>query len=235
MEQRRINHGWIIWNPAVVDKIEPWQFDPEHWAERGATSATPGGRGGSHFVTSGDQQWVVRHYCRGGLLGKLIHDRYLYLGFRQSRVYREFALLEKMLQLELPVPVPIGGRMLRHGLTASADLITQRVTGARDWVSWLQSAPLEQGIWRQLGRLLARFHRHGIYHSDLNLRNILLDEQEALYLIDFDRGEQRQPAAGWQAANLARLHRSCLKEGAKTPSIHFCDGAWQALLQGYGE
>lgn len=233
MELRASANSWLLWNPQRLDQIEPWQFDAHQWQQRGLLQATPGGRGGSHFISHAGGDWVVRHYCRGGLIGKLVRDRYLFTGLKQSRVYREFALLEQMWALGLPVPVPLAGRLQRHGLLASADLITERVAGARDWVSWLLEAPLEHGLWRELGRLIARFHRHGIWHADLNLRNILLDGQGQLYLIDFDRGQQRSPAQQWQADNLARLRRSCLKEAAKTPAIHFADSAWLALLQGY--
>lgn len=232
MRQRRLNHCWLLWNERLRPEIQPWHFDRQLLQQQGA-SATAGGRGGSLFATVDGQQWVVRHYCRGGLIGRLIADRYLFTGLTHSRVYREFQLLEQMLALGLPVPQPVAGRLCRHGPLATADLITLRVTAAEDLVALLQQRPLTAAEWQALGQLLARFHRHGICHADLNLRNILLDEQGQFYLIDFDRGQQRQPAQRWQQANLQRLLRSCRKELAKDPNLHFSAACWQQLLAGY--
>ena len=233
MRQRRLNHCWLLWNEQLRPDIQPHHFDSQQLQQQGA-SATSGGRGGSLFATVEGQEWVVRHYRRGGLIGKLNADLYLFTGLARSRVYREFKLLEQMLALGLPVPTPVAGRLCRHGLLARADLITLRVAAANDLVAHLQQRPLSAEQWQRLGQLLARFHRHGIYHADLNLRNILLDSHDQFYLIDFDRGQQRPPATSWQQANLQRLLRSCHKEQAKDPRLQFSDHDWQQLLSGYG-
>ena len=233
MRQRRLNHCWLLWNEQLRPDIQPWHFDSQLLQQQYAAHATTGGRGGSLFATVDEQEWVVRHYRRGGFIGRLVDDRYLFTGLAHSRVYREFQLLEQMRAIGLPVPQPIAGRFCRHGLLASADLITLRVAGAWDLVEQLRQQPLAAGEWQALGKLLARFHRHGIFHADLNLRNILIDTQGQFHLIDFDRGQQRQPAPSWQQANLQRLHRSCHKEAAKDPAIHFGEQCWQSLLDGY--
>jgi 3-deoxy-D-manno-octulosonic acid kinase len=65
--------------------------------------------------------------------------------------------------------------------------------------------------WEASGRLIARFHRAGLDHADLNAHNILFDEGGRGWLIDFDRGKLRIPATAWREENLARLKRSLLK------------------------
>jgi len=47
-------------------------------------------------------------------------------------------------------------------------------------------------------------------------------------VIDFDRGQNLRPAAGWQDANLARLLRSLSKLGAA--GMDGFDRAWQSLI-----
>ena len=65
--------------------------------------------------------------------------------------------------------------------------------------------------WEETGRLIARFHREGLEHADLNAHNILFDGNGRGWLIDFDRGRLRIPATGWRRGNLQRLHRSLMK------------------------
>lgn len=71
---------------------------------------------------------------------------------------------------------------------------------------WLGVAP-----WEATGQLIARFHRAGLDHADLNAHNILFDAGGHGWLIDFDRGVLRIPATRWRERNLKRLHRSLLK------------------------
>ena len=71
--------------------------------------------------------------------------------------------------------------------------------------------------WESTGRLVARFHRAGLDHADLNAQNILFDATGHGWLIDFDRGRLRIPATAWREQNLARLKRSLLKlRGARS-------------------
>src|SRR6185437_2153524 len=83
------------------------------------------------------------------------------------------------------------------------------------------------------GALVARFHRAGIWHADLNAHNVLVTSS-ALHLIDFDRGRLRVPAEGWRLANLKRLHRSLLKLGAAAQGEEaFRESIWTPLLDAY--
>ena len=80
---------------------------------------------------------------------------------------------------------------------------------------------------------MARFHRAGVWHADLNAHNILVAESQ-LYLIDFDRGERRPPDETWRIANLQRLRRSLVKLGAMAESeAVFERTLWQPLEQAY--
>jgi 3-deoxy-D-manno-octulosonic acid kinase len=65
--------------------------------------------------------------------------------------------------------------------------------------------------WEEAGRLVARFHRAGLDHADLNAHNLLFNAQGKGWMIDFDRGALRIPATRWRERNLKRLHRSLLK------------------------
>jgi 3-deoxy-D-manno-octulosonic acid kinase len=115
-------------------------------------------------------------------------------------------------------------------------LITQRIAGADPLSARLGAAPpLAEAVWRAVGAAVARLHRAGVDHADLNAHNILLDGSGAISVIDFDRGRLRAPGT-WAARNLQRLRRSLEKISRSSPvgrSEGFSAQAWEWLLAGY--
>jgi 3-deoxy-D-manno-octulosonic-acid transferase len=69
-------------------------------------------------------------------------------------------------------------------------------------------------------------------HTDLNCRNILLDQAGTVWLIDFDKCRRREKG-NWQQQNLQRLWRSLHKEQAKLTPFHWQNSAWQHVITGY--
>ncbi len=208
-------------------------FDPEHWKARKELQATTGGRGSSWFVGKGGL-WVLRHYRRGGFMAHLSEDRYCWWSEPKVRAFAEWQLHCAMRELELPVPKPVGAAYRRRGLSYRCDIITERIQDTRPISALLAAAALPREAWQSLGGVLARFHRAGIDHADLNAHNILYSEIDAGYhLIDFDRGRMRGAqalGAAWQRGNLDRLHRSLRKVA---PPAHFAALHWDWLLEGY--
>ena len=88
-------------------------------------------------------------------------------------------------------------------------------------------------MYKHIGSTIKRFHQQGIYHHDLNAHNILLDDQQKIWLIDFDQGEKREVKQQWQESNLARVQRSCRKEFVKIANFQWNEENWLALLNGY--
>ena len=82
-------------------------------------------------------------------------------------------------------------------------------------------------------------HNAGIHHHDLNMHNILVDEEETVFIIDFDRARIRKNLGmRGRIANLRRLLRS----GRKLTRLHhdaphgwFSDDRFGELLRGYSE
>src|SRR6185503_1464386 len=122
----------------------------------------------------------------------------------------EFRFTQQLRALGLPVPRAVAARVLRTGCIYTGDLITERVAGARPVSALLEAARVPAAAWRAIGRCIRRFHDAGVYHADLTANNILIDGDERVTLIDFDRGGLRSPGA-WRAANLARFQRSLRK------------------------
>jgi 3-deoxy-D-manno-octulosonic acid kinase len=209
-------------------------FAPDYWRERGALRMQSGGRGGVAIIATPVGECVLRHYRRGGLIAAMMGDRYLWTGADRTRPFAEFRLLAEIARLELPGPAVVAARYRRHGPFYSADLITRRIDDAQTLADCLAAGRLDGELAEEVGALVARFHRAGVWHADLNAHNVLVTP-DALYLIDFDRGRLRIPAAAWQQANLQRLRRSLLKLGAAAAGeVAFEETLWQPLLYRYG-
>lgn len=223
---------YVIFNPAVTDTISMEQFTPDYWLAMHKVTQTERGRGASWFVDAGEQEWVLRHYRRGGLVARYVEEHYLWLGLESTRAWLEWKLLADMYDHGLPVPLPVAARVCRWGLVYKADIITQRIPDALSLAQRLSGESYDDRCWKAVGETVARFHLAGIYHADLNAHNIMLDSEGQVFLIDFDRGEKREPGE-WQKANLQRLHHSLRKLTRYYKTFYFAENNWQELVASY--
>jgi len=207
-------------------------FDPDFWAARGEAAAASGGRGSAWFVGSAAHPWVLRHYRRGGFVARISEDRYWWHGEDRVRSFSEWRLLHYLSERGLAVPKPVAAFYRRERRAYRCDLITERILQARPMSAALEAGALAAPVWRAVGAAVARLHRHGVDHADLNAHNILLDTSGAVSVIDFDRGKLRTPGA-WTSRNLARLEHSLRKIAAALPPDRFTPASWAELLAGY--
>jgi 3-deoxy-D-manno-octulosonic acid kinase len=219
----RTGDGVILYDDALLDHAEPGLFEPP-----AAAAAAVGGRGAAWMLKHGKDEWVLRHYRRGGVPGRLVRDRYLWIGLDNSRPWWEWSLLDALYREGLPVPQPVAARVRRSGLLYRGDLVTRRIPAAHSVAELMASGGSLP--WAAVGRCLRGFHDAGVCHADLNAHNILLDEPGRVFLIDFDRGTRRGDGP-WKQANLSRLRRSLDKLSGEGG---FNLKAWGALLEGYG-
>ena len=226
------------YNPNACEKFSITMFSSQFWQQQNAIVGSAQGRGTTWFIapqaySKQAEQWVLRHYYRGGLIGKFIKDSYFFQQWHKTRAAKEFTLLVKLHQLALPAPQAIAYKIERSGLTYRADILTKRIEHAKDLVAILSENTIDDALWQNIGKTIRQFHQKGIYHHDLNAHNILIDDNNKVWLIDFDQGEQRAVQQQWQQANLQRLLRSFIKEQHKLPQFHWQKNNWQMLLQGY--
>ena len=207
-------------------------FDPDFWAARGEAAAASGGRGSAWFVGSAAHPWVLRHYRRGGFVARISEDRYWWSGENRVRSFTEWRLLHYLAERGLAVPKPVAALYRRERWSYRCDLITERILQAQPMGAALEVGALAAPVWRAVGAAVARLHRHGVDHADLNAHNILLDTLGIVSVIDFDRGRLRAPGA-WTMRNLARLERSLQKIAAALPKDRFTPASWKELLAGY--
>ncbi|MEM7310939.1 MAG: lipopolysaccharide kinase InaA family protein [Planctomycetota bacterium] len=173
----------------------------------------------------GDERLVVRRFQHGGMLrwatGRRFGD--------PERPFRELVLAHALTGRGIATPLVIAARARRAAVGGwLLDLVTRRIEHARDFAEWLEA--LREGrvqpaarstVLASVGGLLGRMHGAGLWHADLNPRNVLL-EGEALehgdarpWVIDLDRSvlspEGAALADGARWSNLSRLLRSVLR------------------------
>jgi 3-deoxy-D-manno-octulosonic acid kinase len=228
----KIRNSRIVYDPNLVDQVDEAMFEYDAWPDAPAAPGYSGGRGATLFIGSGDDEWVLRHYHRGGLAGRWLNDTFLWLGDSRTRPFSEWMLLDLLVAMDLPVPRPVAGRFLHHGPFYTADLITMRLPGVVPLSTRWAEGPLENVLWRQVGQLVGRFHSRRVFHADLTAHNIQIDDSDGLFLLDFDRGRIMPNVGAWAKGNLLRLHRS-LQKISNEDDLRFTDQDWELVMTGY--
>src|SRR5690606_6194258 len=162
--------GAMLYDPDRVRAPAPELFDPAIYGQA-AVRVGEGGRSAAWFVHGDSGAAVLRLYRRGGLMARLGRRDYLWLGERRARSFAEFGLLHAMWRDGLPVPRPLAAGYWRRGAFYGAAILVERIAGARPLVQ-----VLDDGACCQAAALaIARMHRAGVWHADLNAHNVLLD------------------------------------------------------------
>ena len=222
-------YGAILFDRTQLRQPDPAWFDPAHWGDA-AQPVGDGGRGGAWFIDMGEGgDAVLRHYLRGGLVANLSRDAHLWRGIARVRSFAEYRLLRVLRARKLPVPMAYAAWYRREGLSYRAAILMQRLPGVR---SLAALATAGDAPWVAAGELVARFHRQGLDHADLNAHNLLFDEEGRGWMIDFDRSRLRIPATAWREANLERLQRSLRKQRGGRGVIEV-DAQFRALRAAY--
>jgi len=235
------NKSHILYDASVISKPSANLFDPE-WLEKEAKVQPIAhddivmGRGAAWFVEYDAQQWVLRHYQRGGMVARWNKELYVGVSLAATRAWKEWYLLNELFTRGLPVPQPIAACISwpysRIAGLYKAAIIIKKIPAAMTLAEKCQQQDSDSPIWKKAGKCIQQFHSHGVYHDDLNANNILFDENDKVYLIDFDKGRLKT-GDGWKPENLNRLNRSLLKLQGLHEGFKFSDEDWAALMEAY--
>jgi 3-deoxy-D-manno-octulosonic acid kinase len=230
----RTKNGAILYDKAIINQISAERFTAEGWlhAEVLTGSLRSAGRGNTMFVGNVPRQFVLRHYRRGGLLGKLVRDTYVFSGEDLTRSFMEWRLLDKLAANNMNVPRPAAARFVRRGTFYTADLITVRIPDVVSLSQYIAAEDRDEAFWQALGAAIWKFHEAGVYHADMNAYNVQVDKDGDIWMLDFDKGALKPPGP-WQQETLSRLHRSLKKVLDLDPKLHFRATNWEQLLEGY--
>jgi len=228
----------IIYDDTRIASPDAKFFDLAYWRSQQALKNVAAGRGNTWFINAPFGQVVLRDYLRGGWAARVSRDHYFFTSIHSSRPFREFKILAAMLEMDLPVPRPFAALCRHRSMLSSGSLLTGTITGAQTLADFLPGGGYfnEDTVlpWANIGKCIRRFHNAGVWHADLNARNILLDPEQRVYLIDFDRARLTPSKVVKGEGNLNRLMRS-LKKLWSTPHSQALQSAWDQLQVGYDE
>ena len=137
---------------------------------------------------------LLRRYRHGGVFRRLTRSMFFTW---PPRPFCELIITEELRRRGIPtVEVyaacvePVWGPFYRGWLA------TRSIPGAQDLWAALRSGFVrdagEEGCLRAVARSVRALHREGVYHADLNLKNILLcleNGSVTAYIIDFDKAK----------------------------------------------
>ena len=191
------------------------------------------GRGNVYVFNYEEHDLVLRHYYRGGQLAKFIQDSYLWKGLYKTRSISELQMLSSLHCMNLPVPYPVAARIHRSGFIYTNDIVTQLIPNTQSLCSMLVKDVVPKEIWYEIGSVIRQFHDHNCNHADLNAHNILIDNKNKIFLIDFDKSKIDEATNGWKQLNLERLKRSLLKLNNTKVKFNYINNDFNQLLEGY--
>jgi len=226
----------IAYDASVMDVPGVEYFSVKYWDSRQALIGEAVGRGSAWFINTPSGPVVLRHYLRGGWVARFSRQSYFFTTVERSRPLREYQLLAALHALALPVPRPVAALCEHHGIISTGAIMTARVSSAQtlaDVLPGSNGTPVpSEGLWESIGKCIRRFHDAGVWHADLNARNILLDAGLQVFLIDFDRARFTPGKAVNGQGNLKRLKRSLTKLWP-TEELSALQPAWVQLEAGY--
>ena len=190
----------------------------------GCTPLNSAGRGTVMRFDYGGGVGVVREYLRGGVVRHLLRDAYL----MANRPLREFRVHRHVEEAGLSVPELLGVCWEWRGPFVQGAIATGYVEGLDLEHILGEAEELPRELLGRCGVLIREMHDLGVWHADLQVRNILVSEEKPV-LIDFDGAVLRRRLSDMQRArNLLRLRRSIEKNGLPLD-------AFRAVCDGYGD
>lgn len=196
-------------NTEYCPEFEPNMFDSYYWANKNLIFGSAKGRGVTYFVGF-KRKYVLRHYMRGGFIANFSKDSFFYKGKKSARSLQEFMMLDNLHNLGMNVPIPIAARTHRVGLWAKYDILVSYIENSTNLAQLLRVRTLTTDETAQIAKIIVQLAQNNVYHSDLNIRNLLLDDQGVMWIIDFDKSKIAH--LGLVHKMLERLQRSFNKE-----------------------
>jgi hypothetical protein len=217
---RRIRAGKLT--GFVLKNLDPaWDrlILESGWQKIESRSPILGGRSPVCLFLFSGQMVVAREYLHGGAREAILRRCF---ATWPPRPVRELALAVELQGRGIKVAEVLGVQVFRGwGPFYGGAILTRYVPDSADlWTFWKSSqgeGETNERFLMSVGRFLKRMHGAGVYHADLNLRNLLVrtppSGETEIFLIDLDRSVVRRPplSKGLAQRNLRRFVRSARK------------------------
>lgn len=229
----------IVVHARLAPYVDGSRFFDEISSAQAASPFRGRGRIGAYRLDNGETA-LVRAYHHGGMLRHLNGEFFFTW---PPRPFKELAVTEQVRRRGVPTPELLGACVDRvWGPFYRGWLMSRELEGGQDLWAALQSeryrSASRESLLEAVADSLRTMHRRGVYHSDLNLKNILvrLDHGRVQgYIIDLDKARLFPAAVPSALAekNLRRLLRSACKLDPERTWLPPKD--WDLLVQCYRE
>ncbi len=129
---------------------------------------------------------VIKYYRRGGIIRYLIKQRYLKCG--KTRCQIEYELLQKVRSLGINAPEPVAfayrGRLFYQCWLVTREIKNHQTLAQISRSNEEQARMAMKAVVKQVSMLI----KNNILHVDLHPGNVIVDNQNQVYLLDFDKG-----------------------------------------------
>lgn len=173
---------------------------------------------------------AIKQFKRGGLIRFIIKDRYMKLGKTRGQI--ELELMHRLRQLGIRTPEPIAYAYRGFPLY-TAWLVTRKIKKACTLAELCdQDIKRVNRIMISVIKQIERLVECRCMHVDLHPGNILVDQDDHIYLIDFDKGY-------FSSANREKLYDTYYKRWQRSIIKHrlprILDEMFQKRRQQYFE
>ena len=176
---------YIQYDSNVFDNFSDKLFNVDYITKERLIKSEIIGRGKTYNIKHDGKEFILKHYIRGGFASKISHDNYIFDSIASTRSVKEYNLLNNLFAKDLPVPKPAALQVTMGRFTYQADLITCKIENHGTLYDFIKESRMTQALWKSLGSTLDKFFQENVYHSDLNAKNIIVNENK-FFLLDFD-------------------------------------------------
>ena len=165
---------------------------------------------------------AVKVYTRGGLINHVTRHHYLRTG--KTRCQKEFEMLAAARQFGISVPDPIAyayrGRLIYRGWLVTREVHRPLNLAQLCITDEKRCRPALVALADQICRMVD----HQLIHVDLHPGNVLIDDTDRVYIVDFDRARidnwsqtklRRHYISRWNRAVVKHSLPSLLSDGLR--------------------
>ncbi len=223
------NSNWnIIYDDKLVPEIDRSFFERETHRNNPYFRIDTTGRGDTIFFKHHESNLVLKKYIRGGLVKHISRDKFVFISEKTVRSFAEFNILNKMTNAGLNVPKPVAAFYERDVLFFKSKILCTEIKNCCNLHEKLLNRSLNEHDWKSLGVQMNNFFINRFYHPDLNAKNILFDENNKIFFIDFSSPPRLSPSFMQKNFVLRRVWRS-LKKLSTRNNIPFPQIGWEII------
>jgi tRNA A-37 threonylcarbamoyl transferase component Bud32 len=188
----------------------------------------------------GTSRVVVKRLHHGGVFAPIAKDRFL----TSRRVQSHIELADYLNGHGIATPPVAFASWRRVNGLVRGEVGFELIEGAIDADACFFGKNERPNDWKAraaaIGALVARLHKIGFMHADLNLMNLLLTPGDEIYVLDLDKTvlSDRMPTVRARMKNLERLERSIRKQGRERSALFVAGiidevrGAYESSITG---